>query len=101
MCAVLVGVALTSGIARPDAYGSSPALGTAFGRQLRPVAKSALKAGMAATERLRELGAEAVEQTHDLVAEARHEREQERSRPAEIAEAPARRQRAAPESKPG
>jgi hypothetical protein len=77
------------------------ALGTAFGRQLRPVAKSAVKAGMAATERLRELGAEAVEQTQDLVAEARHEREQERSRPAEIAEAPPRRQRAAPEAKPG
>jgi hypothetical protein len=77
------------------------AVGAAFGRQLRPVAKSALKAGMAATERMRELGAEAMEQTQDLVAEARHEREEERSRPVEIAETRPRRQRAAPEVKPG
>ena len=53
------------------------ALGAALGSRLRPVAKGALKAGMAAGERVQELGAEAVEQAQDLIAEARHERKVE------------------------
>jgi hypothetical protein len=58
------------------------ALGVAFGERLRPVAKSALKVGMDVVERAQVAGAEALERGQDLVAEARHEREEERAAPA-------------------
>ena len=54
------------------------AIGSAFGGALRPVAVRVMVAGLAAAERLQEVGAEAYERTQDLIAEARHEREQER-----------------------
>lgn len=43
-------------------------------RQLRPVAKAVIKAGLVATDQVKELVAEAREQAGDLVAEARAER---------------------------
>ena len=46
-------------------------LGTAFGDRLRPLAKTALKTGMAFAERAQEAGMEAIERGQDLVAEAR------------------------------
>jgi hypothetical protein len=58
------------------------ALGIAFGGRLRPVAKGVVKAGMNLAERVQGAGAEAVEQAQDLVAEVRHEREEERAAPA-------------------
>jgi diketogulonate reductase-like aldo/keto reductase len=57
-------------------------LGAAFGERLRPLAKSALKVGMDVFDRAQVVGAEAVERGQDLVAEARHEREEERAAPA-------------------
>ena len=44
------------------------------GRGVRPVVKEALKAGMAAGERVQEWTAEAREQFDDIVAEAKSER---------------------------
>jgi hypothetical protein len=49
------------------------ALGAVFAKQLRPVAKEAIKYGIAAGERLQEAAAEAYEATQDLIAEARQE----------------------------
>lgn len=81
--AVLPGGAwLTAGIA----------IGAAFGTALRPVAVRLLVAGLVATERLQEVGAEAYEKAQDLVAEARHERE--RGRQAETRPPAARRRTA-------
>jgi hypothetical protein len=57
------------------------AVGTAFGERLRPLAKSAIKVGMDVFDRAQVVGAEAVERGQDLVAEARHEREEERAAP--------------------
>ena len=54
-------------------------LGTAFGDRLRPLAKTALKTGMALAERAQEAGMEAIERGQDLVAEARYEREEEQA----------------------
>jgi hypothetical protein len=54
------------------------AVGAAITGGLRPAAKTVVKAGMAVADRVQEAGSEAVEQAQDLVAEARHEREQER-----------------------
>jgi hypothetical protein len=53
------------------------ALGAAFSRQLRPVAKEAMKVGMSFAARAEEVAAEAYERGQDLVAEARYEYEQE------------------------
>jgi hypothetical protein len=53
----------------------APALVRGLGRGLRPVAKGALKGGMALTDKTREVLAETSERWHDLVAEARAERE--------------------------
>lgn len=52
-------------------------IGAAFGTALRPTAVRVLALGLGAAERLQEVGAEAYEQAQDLVAEARHEREQD------------------------
>lgn len=54
--------------------GAGLVLGAAFGKQLRPVAKGAIKYGMEAGEQLQALAAEALERGQDLVAEAQHER---------------------------
>lgn len=54
--------------------GAGVVLGAAFGKQLRPVAKGAIKYGLEAGERMQALAAEAYERGQDLVAEARHER---------------------------
>lgn len=43
--------------------------------QLRPVAKAVVRAGLAVTDKTKEMVAEAREQTSDLVAEVRAERE--------------------------
>jgi hypothetical protein len=51
------------------------ALGVAFSRQLRPVAKEAIKLGMTAGTVVQEAAAEVYERGQDLVAEARYERE--------------------------
>ena len=53
------------------------ALGAMFSQELRPVAKRAIKWGLAAGATLQEAAAEACERGQDLVAEARYEREQE------------------------
>lgn len=53
------------------------ALGAAFSKQLRPVAKEAIKLGMVAGAAVQEAAAEVYERGQDLVAEARHEHEQE------------------------
>lgn len=46
-------------------------------RQFRPVAKVAVRASLAVTDSMKEMVAEVREQTSDLVAEVRSEREQE------------------------
>lgn len=46
---------------------------------VRPVVKSAVRAGFSATKKIREVMAEASEQVHDLVAEVKHEQEQPQS----------------------
>lgn len=46
---------------------------------VRPVIKSAVRAGFSATQKIREVMAEASEQVHDLVAEVQHEQEQPQS----------------------
>ncbi|MDQ6921382.1 MAG: DUF5132 domain-containing protein [Candidatus Dormibacteraeota bacterium] len=53
------------------------AVGATFGEQLRPVAKEVLKRGMKLAAQVQEAAAEAYEQGQDLIAEARHEYEQE------------------------
>ena len=53
------------------------AVGAAFGQQLRPAAKQVLKTGMRMAAQAQEIAAEAYEQGRDLIAEARHEVEQE------------------------
>ena len=53
------------------------AVGAAFGRQLRPVAKQAIKLGLTAGAMAQEAAAEMYERGQDLVAEARHEHAQE------------------------
>jgi hypothetical protein len=53
------------------------AVGAAFGKQLRPIAKQAVKAGMVVGDQVRVAAAEAAERAQDLVAEARAERELE------------------------
>jgi hypothetical protein len=50
------------------------AIGATFSKQLRPVAKQAIKAGMTLSERMREAAAEASERAQDLMAEAQLER---------------------------
>jgi len=47
-------------------------------RQLRPVAKSALRVGLAVTDQAKDWTAEAREQANDIVAEIKEEREAER-----------------------
>ena len=47
-------------------------------RQLRPVAKSALRVGLAVTDQVKDWTAEAREQANDIVAEIKEEREAER-----------------------
>lgn len=46
---------------------------------VRPVVKSAVRAGFSATQKIREVMAEASEQVHDLVAEVKKEQEQPKS----------------------
>lgn len=53
------------------------AIGATFSKQLRPVAKQAIKAGMNLSERMREAAAEASERAQDLMAEAQMERQVE------------------------
>lgn len=55
------------------------AVGAAAGSRIRPVAKVAIGFGMDAAGRAQAFGAEAVERVQDIVAEARHEHEQERA----------------------
>lgn len=55
------------------------ALGAAFSKQLRPVAKEAIKIGMVAGAAVQEAAAEVYERGQDLVAEARYEREQDQA----------------------
>jgi hypothetical protein len=69
------------------------AIGAAFGTSLRPTAVRVMAAGLAAADRLQEAGAEAYEKAQDLMAEARHEREQRQT--ADSRPAPAARRRAA------
>jgi hypothetical protein len=55
------------------------AVGATFGEQLRPFAKQVLKSGMKVAAQVQEAAAEAYEQGQDLIAEARHEYEQEKN----------------------
>lgn len=66
-------------------------VGTAFSKQLRPVAKQAIKLGLTVGERLQEVTAEAYERGQDLVAEARHEHANSSSPRPRPARAPRRR----------
>lgn len=56
----------------------APAVWPAVGRATRPVAKSALKAGLVGVEHARERFAELSEAADDLWAEVRHELDEER-----------------------
>jgi hypothetical protein len=56
------------------------AVGATFGQQLRPFAKEVLKTGMKLAAQVQEAAAEAYEQGQDLIAEARHEYEQDSGR---------------------
>jgi hypothetical protein len=47
-----------------------------IGSYARPMLKAAVRAGLSASQKLREVVAEANEEVHDLVAEVEHEREQ-------------------------
>lgn len=68
------------------------AVGTAFGEQLRPVAKQAIRLGLTVGERLQEVTAEVYERGQDLVAEVRHERASNSSpRPRPARQTPRRR----------
>ena len=69
-----LGVALVAGIAGGLI---APLLYPSVSRNARPVARKAMKAGIAAFERGRELAAEWGEQTGDLFAEARAEYDHE------------------------
>lgn len=53
--------------------GAGLVLGAAFGKQLRPVAKGAIKYGLQVGDRMQAVAAEAYERGQDLVAEARQE----------------------------
>ena len=53
--------------------GIGVAIGAAFSKQLRPVAKEAIKVGMNVAGQMQQAAAEAYERTQDLVAEARYE----------------------------
>ncbi|HYW27224.1 MAG TPA: hypothetical protein VE953_23845 [Terriglobales bacterium] len=75
------GVWLTAGVV----------VGAAFGTALRPAAVRVMAVGMAAADRLQEVGAETYEKVQDLVAEARHERQQQRAAEAPPPAAPRRR----------
>lgn len=55
------------------------AFGAAFSKQLRPVAKEAIKLGMTAGAAVQAAAAEVYERGQDLVVEARHEHEQEQA----------------------
>jgi hypothetical protein len=52
------------------------ALGAAFSKQLRPLVKEAVKAGLSLAAVAEEAAAEAYERSQDLIAEARYEQEQ-------------------------
>jgi uncharacterized NAD-dependent epimerase/dehydratase family protein len=65
--------------------GIGVAIGATFSKQLRPVAKQAIKAGMDLSERLREAAAEASERAQDLMAEAQVERRMEQQQNGEAA----------------
>ena len=60
-------------------------IGTAFSKELRPVAKDAIKFGMVAGAAVQTAAAEAYEKGQDLIAEARHEHEQEQAARAKAA----------------
>ena len=70
-----VGLALIAGVAGGLV---APLLYPSVARNARPVTRKALKAGMAAFERGREIAAELGEQAGDLLAEARAEYDEER-----------------------
>ena len=70
-----VGLALIAGVAGGLV---APLLYPSVARNARPVTRKALKAGMAALERGREIAAELGEQAGDLLAEARAEYDEER-----------------------
>jgi uncharacterized NAD-dependent epimerase/dehydratase family protein len=55
--------------------GIGVAIGATFSKQLRPVAKQAIKTGMDISERLKVAAAEASERAQDLMAEAQVERQ--------------------------
>ena len=60
--------------------GVGVAIGAAFSKQLRPVAKEAIKAGMNVAGQVQQVAAEAYERTQDLVAEARFEQDSQNGR---------------------
>jgi H+/Cl- antiporter ClcA len=70
-----IGLALIAGVAGGLV---APLLYPSVARNARPVTRKALKAGMAAFERGREIAAELGEQAGDLLAEARAEYDDER-----------------------
>jgi hypothetical protein len=69
-----IGLALIAGVAGGLV---APLLYPSVSRNARPVTRRALKAGMAAFERGREIAAELGEQAGDLLAEARAEYDEE------------------------
>lgn len=68
---------LQSVVPRGACLAAGLVLGVLFSHELRPVAKRAIKWGMAAGGTVQEVAAEAFERGQDLFAEARYEREQE------------------------
>jgi hypothetical protein len=58
------------------------AIGATFSKELRPVAKRAIRFGLTAGGAVQEAAAEAYERGQDLVAEARYEQEQAEAEPA-------------------
>jgi hypothetical protein len=56
------------------------AVGAAFGESLRPIVVRAVRTGIEIVDRVQAVGAEAYEKAEDLVAEARHERDRDRTR---------------------
>jgi hypothetical protein len=57
-----------------------------IGSLARPMLKGVVRAGLSASQKLREVVAEANEEVHDLVAEVKHEREREHTLPAKHVE---------------
>jgi hypothetical protein len=83
----MFGQSLESAVSRAALLLAGIAIGATFSKELRPVAKRAIRFGLTAGGAVQEAAAEAYERGQDLVAEARYEQEQAEAEPAASAAA--------------